>query len=120
MTRIITDETHALRRRVERLEARVLDLTAELRRLLPKPSQRLPDPETHLTVMSIVDDVAETHGLTQAEILGRNRQAHIVRARHECFGIAKGAGVSYADIGRSMGRDHTAIMHGVKKWNSGI
>jgi len=37
MTRIITDETHALRRRVERLEARVLDLTAELRRLLPKP-----------------------------------------------------------------------------------
>ena len=119
MTRIITDETHALRRRVERLEARVLDLTAELRRLLPKATHRLPDAATHLTVMAIIDDVAETHGLTQAEILGRNRQAHIVRARHECFGIANGAGISFADIGRSMNRDHTAIMYGVKKWNSG-
>lgn len=98
----------------------MLDLTAELRRLLPTAGRRLPDAETHLTVMSIVDDVAETHGLTTAEILGRNRQAHIVRARHECFGVANGAGVSYADIGRSMNRDHTAVMHGVKKWNSGI
>jgi chromosomal replication initiation ATPase DnaA len=118
MTRIITDETHALRRRVARLEAQVLDLRAALGRLSPITVAHKSPPDTRAEIMAIVDTVAQAHGLSHADILGPSRYANIVRARHECFGMASEDGFTATEIGRAMNRDHTSVLNGVRKWKS--
>lgn len=116
---IVTNETEALRRRVARLEAQVLDLRAAIGRLSPISVAHKADDSTRAEIMAIVDNVAQAHGLSHADILGPSRYANIVRARHECFGMAFEAGFTATEIGRAMNRDHTSVLNGVKKWNSG-
>lgn len=55
--------------------------------------------------------------VSTSEILGRQRTVRLVRPRHVAMYLAKRlAGRSLPDIGRHMeNRDHTTIMHGIRK-----
>ena len=122
MTRIITDETHALRRRVERLEEHILDLRAALGRLSPRPVAAQSVPMSAGAILAIVDRVSEAHGVTTAEIFGPRRDAHIIAARFECYAHAENSGFSLQEISRSMRKDRTSVRNGITKWkfrNSG-
>ncbi len=56
------------------------------------------------------------YGVTRHDILGRRRNAKVVRARHHCYWHFRERGNSYPAIARIMRRkDHTTIMHGRKK-----
>lgn len=64
----------------------------------------------------LADEIAFSHNTTVAEIVGKSREQHIVRARHELMGEMWRAGLSMPAIGRLVGnRDHTTVLAGVKK-----
>jgi len=60
--------------------------------------------------------VAIEHGITRDELMSSSRRLHIVRARHDAFyRLVKDLQYGYSDVGRVFGKDHTTIMHGVRK-----
>jgi chromosomal replication initiation ATPase DnaA len=72
-------------------------------------------------IQRIARDVCQQHGLSmQAVMRGRgNRQTWDIR--HEVYATAYAQGFSAKAIGRALGgRDHSTVMHGVKKYNEAM
>lgn len=68
----------------------------------------------HRTAGRIVDQVATRTGITRTAILGRDRFAEVVHARHLAMWLIRTQlDWSYPQIGRWFGRDHTTVIHGV-------
>lgn len=65
----------------------------------------------------IVRQIARQHNVSVAELIGRRRAANIVAARHHaCYQLAVLTGMSLPAIGRHLGnRDHTSILHGIRR-----
>lgn len=55
------------------------------------------------------------HGVSVEEILGDSHTQRIVRPRWEAMHEARQAGASFSAIGRRMNRDHTSVMHAVRR-----
>jgi chromosomal replication initiation ATPase DnaA len=93
------NELVALRLRIRRL-----------RRRLERP--------TPGTIASILEAVADKHGVTVDGIKTASRNKKLVDARFEaCFEITKQTAHTFSTIGRHLGnRDHTTIMHAVKAY----
>jgi len=68
----------------------------------------------------VVVEVARKHGLTLARLTGPDRTAFLVVARAEAaYRLREECALSLKDIGRSLGgRDHSTIIHLLKKWRS--
>lgn len=113
---IVTNETEALRRRVARLEAQVLDLRAAIGRLSPISVAHRADDSTRAEIMAIIDAVSDARAVPQNAILGATRRSHVVRARRECFAMAHQRGFTATEIGRAMNRDHSSVLYGIRKW----
>lgn len=60
--------------------------------------------------------IALRHGITRDDILSRKKSRHIVEARNHCFWHFRQSGKSYPQIGRFFNRDHTTVLHGVRKF----
>ena len=74
--------------------------------------------ELHFTkLIDIRAAICSAYGFTRPELVSSRRTKDIVRARHIAFYIAKKHTTnSYPLIGRFFGdRDHTTVMHGVRK-----
>lgn len=94
---------------VRKLEMQVASLRAEVARLnaaLNPPSD---------VVMRICEEVANEARVGVFDILGRSRLGHIAEARKDAMQKASAAGLSAAEIGRQMGRDHTTVLHALGK-----
>lgn len=64
----------------------------------------------------ILRQVSGRHGIPTDVILSEARQPKIVAARHEAmFLLNKKKGMAAAAVGRRMNRDHSTVLHGVKK-----
>lgn len=65
----------------------------------------------------IISLVAAKHGVTAADIVGPSRTRKIVAARHEAIGVVYThcRQVSLPAIGRLFNRDHTTILHALRK-----
>lgn len=70
---------------------------------------------TRRSCMQIVKDVAKARGFSAQELLGASRNQNLVLARHEAMYLCSKSGKSYVLIGRIFGKDHTSVMHGVRK-----
>jgi chromosomal replication initiator protein len=69
-----------------------------------------------MTGAQIVAAIAARHSLTVADITGQCRRKPFVRARQEAYAALRAHGWSYPRIARAIGgRDHTTVMHGVRK-----
>lgn len=68
-------------------------------------------------VRRIVMEVCHKHGVSAIEICSEHRSQRIVVARHEaCYRLRKETTWSLPRIGKFLGgRDHTTILHGVRK-----
>lgn len=68
-------------------------------------------------IAEIIAEVAKETGLTVAMLVGDRRSRPIVAARHLAYWrVARETGASLAAIGRAFGdRDHTTIIHGIRK-----
>jgi chromosomal replication initiation ATPase DnaA len=60
-----------------------------------------------------LERIASEHGVTALEVLGRGRTKSVARARaHFAHVLRASTELSYPEIGRLLGRDHTTAMHG--------
>lgn len=60
-------------------------------------------------------------GITADDILGPGRNSRFVKARNAAAYIMRHRdGASYPEIGRRLGRDHTSVMHGVRKCTDAV
>ena len=68
-------------------------------------------------IEEIIDAVAKKYHITTEDIKSIRRAQKLVLARHICaFRLRKELDIPYNEIGKLLGgRDHTTIMHGVKK-----
>jgi chromosomal replication initiator protein len=81
-----------------------------------------PGSTEQLTVAEIIKEVALKYGLTYAQLVSHRRHARLIPARHEAYFRAyKETSASLPQIGLAFGgRDHTTIMHGIRRHESGL
>lgn len=67
----------------------------------------------------MLEEVAEQTGFTKHEIIGPQRNVDLVAARHYLmWRLRRETTWSLPEIGRFLGgRDHTTVLHGVRKWD---
>jgi chromosomal replication initiation ATPase DnaA len=65
----------------------------------------------------ILNEVAEDEGVTPEQLTGKERKWKLVCARVEFVRrvLRKNEFQTYASIGRMLGRDHTSVLHYIKK-----
>ncbi|TIV00205.1 MAG: hypothetical protein E5W09_06305 [Mesorhizobium sp.] len=68
-------------------------------------------------VRSIIMEVAQRHGIDPALILGQCRSQRLVAIRHEAIALAhlRRPDLSLPQLGRAFHRDHTSILHVLRK-----
>lgn len=67
-------------------------------------------------VQDVIRVVSEQYGFSEEELLSARRQEPLALARHIAMYLAKVCtGRSYPEIARRLVRDHTTIMHGVRR-----
>ena len=68
----------------------------------------------------IIRETAAKHNISTEHLLGHNRRRGVAWARFEIMCRARHeVGASYALIGKVLGgRDHTTIMHGIKRYEN--
>jgi chromosomal replication initiator protein len=77
--------------------------------LLPQPGAEIP---AHL----ILDETASYFGLTREDLVSKNRSRPLTTARHVAMYLLRECtGLSLIKIGELFERDHTTVLHGVKK-----
>jgi hypothetical protein len=66
----------------------------------------------------LILQVCEEFEVSRAELLGQSRSEKIVPVRHEaCWRIAKATSLSLPHLGSIFNRDHTSILHAIRKRN---
>lgn len=76
-------------------------------RVLPKPPAAIRD---------IADTVARTRGFTLEDVLSRNQRNGLREARFAVYAACRRAGFTYHQIGRRLGRDHSSVHHGARRF----
>jgi chromosomal replication initiator protein len=77
--------------------------------LLPQPGSEIPAPV-------ILDQTAAYFGLTREDLVSKNRSRPLTTARHVAMYLLRECtGLSLIKIGELFERDHTTVLHGVKK-----
>ncbi|MEM9988548.1 MAG: DnaA/Hda family protein, partial [Pseudomonadota bacterium] len=85
----------------------------EVRRMI---SDRLMGRREGTSIDELFNFTAEVFGLSRADMQGKSRQQAIVRARQAfCLVARKKTEASLTAIGAMVSRDHTTVMHSVKK-----
>lgn len=64
---------------------------------------------------AFAEEIALDYDVTAADILGRSRVAPLPAARHELMARMWKSGLTLKDIARTLGMDHTSVLHGVRK-----
>lgn len=55
-------------------------------------------------------------GISMGCCVGEGRHKDVVRRRWHVMAILSARGPSTAEIGRRLNRDHTTVMHGLRRW----
>lgn len=64
--------------------------------------------------MQLIHEVAEKYGVLVSDIMSSSRFQHHVYARQEVYYLLSKSGMSSAQIGRMLDRDHTSVLHGIR------
>ncbi len=74
------------------------------------------------TAADILRTVCEVFGVSEKDLLGKQRKREIVRPRHVAmYLLREETGSSLVEIGRTLGgRDHTTVMHGIENVENGL
>lgn len=67
-------------------------------------------------MQQIIKDVAAETGVSRDDLLGKSRLRTVVRARWIAMHRMRELGYSYPAIGRRLGKDHTTVLSGVRKY----
>lgn len=84
------------------------ELLAEIDPVAKRESGSLSPP----LIPTVVRIVAERYGVGPGDIMSDSRQLPVVTARQLSMRLVRDlGGLSYPDIGRAFGRDHSTVMH---------
>jgi chromosomal replication initiator protein len=76
----------------------------------------LPQPGSEIPAHVILDETAKYFGLTREDLISKNRSRPLTTARHVAmYMMRECTGLSLIKIGELFDRDHTTVLHGVKK-----
>ena len=76
----------------------------------------LPQPGSEIPAQLILDETAAYFGLTRDDLVSKNRSRPLTTARHVAMYLLRECtGLSLIKIGELFDRDHTTVLHGVKK-----
>jgi chromosomal replication initiator protein len=76
----------------------------------------LPQPGSEIPAQVILDETASYFGLTRADLVSKSRSRPLTTARHVAMYLLRDCtGLSLIKIGELFERDHTTVLHGVKK-----
>jgi chromosomal replication initiator protein len=76
----------------------------------------LPQPGSEIPAQAILDETAAYFGLTREDLISKNRSRPLTTARHVAMYLLRECtGLSLIKIGELFDRDHTTVLHGVKK-----
>lgn len=71
---------------------------------------------TRIPLKTVLEAAAIAHGMTAADLRGISRTADRVRARQSFMALAREVcTASLPSIGMEVNRDHTTVLHGLKK-----
>lgn len=97
-------------------EVEVLEHQPEEPKPVPAPTVPLEDSFKSFTFKQILSAVSDYYGLTINEIKGRCKRLVYIEPRHVAFYLCqKMTRLSFTQIGRRLERDHTTVMHGVRR-----
>jgi hypothetical protein len=66
----------------------------------------------------IIDEIAGRHSLTRSDLYSESRARNIVAARREAaWAVAKATNIAVLAIARLLRKDHTSIIHGIRRMN---
>lgn len=65
-------------------------------------------------LLRLVDETVRPFFVTREDALGRSRTLSVARARKAVYVALREKGLSYTEIGRLVGRDHTTVVAGVR------
>jgi chromosomal replication initiation ATPase DnaA len=64
--------------------------------------------------LAAIDAIAQEHGYTVEDILGKSRLKRLVYVRRLCVLMLREKGYSTTEIGRVLNRDHSTIVQALK------
>ena len=102
----------------ERAEAARILADARIEAELIRSAAQAEAPAPHAPAIdAILRDVCERHGVTLSALRGVGRQRELTAARHEAIRLAHAARpeLSMAALGRIFRRNHTTILHALRK-----
>jgi len=68
-------------------------------------------------VRRVIAQIAGEHGVPLDRVMGRCRLARVSYARHHAMAVIRwSSGLSFPEIGRYFGRDHTTVIAGVRRY----
>lgn len=65
--------------------------------------------------MQDIAQIALRNGVTVADLISPTRRRPVVAARFECFELLRQQGRSLNQIGSIFNRDHTTVLHGLRR-----
>ncbi len=76
----------------------------------------LPQPDADIPAHLILDETASYFGLTRDDLTSKSRSRPLTTARHVAMYLLRECtGLSLIKIGEQFDRDHTTVLHGIKK-----
>jgi len=66
-------------------------------------------------VRTIILSVAERHAVLVSDLLSASRCRPTVEARQAAYMDLRSAGIRVSEIGRIMGKDHSTVLHGLRR-----
>lgn len=111
-------EIAELRAGIERRDGEILQLKTEIK--LERPDNPAPAELAmdlrHIKLKEIIAAVSDRTGVSAQGILSHRKMVRMVRARQIAWFLASEiTRLHFAEIARRMCRDHTSVMHGVRK-----
>ncbi len=83
--------------------------------------KRAPDLRRFLPAFELAERIAVRHGVRVEALLGTDRLGPVAAARFEFWCVLHGTfGIPFAEIGRIVGRDHTTVIDGITKHETGL
>lgn len=66
---------------------------------------------------SVFEVIAHVTGLPSSELQSNRRTKYVVRVRWLAMALLRRRGLSLAEIGDVLARDHTTVLHGLQAWS---
>jgi chromosomal replication initiation ATPase DnaA len=74
-------------------------------------------PKSEANWRRLITKLAEEHGYTYEDVVGRSRKQKLSEARFSIYTYLNSKmKLSVTRIGKLLQKDHTSVMHGVKRW----